>query len=327
MRYIYEPIKKYLSVWKINENGSLVYRPGGWDWGDWGENIDFVLIQHGWYLLTTQTMAKIADLIGKPEEAARFREIAGKMTSYLNSPECWNGSEYRHKNYQKLTDDRANALMVISGVADSSKFEKISKVFRQQYHSSPWMEKFVLESLIQMGRQDESLARMKKRFQGMAESKYSTLWEIWNYDTTPGAEHGNSGYNHGWGGCPLILLSEYYAGIAPVEGEPNAYKIEPNLCGLKWIRTVFPVLHGRYELAVTETQSAFSIDLKIPDDYQARIVIPMYSKSSVIECNGTQIYKNETPGELPSGLEYVSSNKNELVLRASSGNFEIITTK
>ena len=121
LRYIYEPVKKYLSVWKFNKNGSLVYRPGGWDWGDWGDNIDFVLIQNGWYLLTCQTMVKIADLIGKTEDAKKYREIITKMKAYLNSVDCWNGNEYRHKDYKKLTDDRANSLMVMAGVAPRPK--------------------------------------------------------------------------------------------------------------------------------------------------------------------------------------------------------------
>jgi hypothetical protein len=64
VHHVYPALKKYLALWKIGANGQLVYREGGWNWGDWGENIDFVLIQHGWYLLALQTAAKMALLSG-----------------------------------------------------------------------------------------------------------------------------------------------------------------------------------------------------------------------------------------------------------------------
>ena len=86
----------------------------------------------------------------------------------------------------------------------------------------------------------------------MVNSKYSTLWELWSYDESEGAEHGNSGYNHGWAGGPLILLSKYFAGFVPDEKLSNTYQICPDLSVLTNIKAEFPVKEGILALNASE---------------------------------------------------------------------------
>lgn len=285
LKEIYEPFKKYIALWTLKDNGQLVYRPGGWDWGDWGENVDLVLVQHGWYLKCIQTLEKIANLLEKSNEAAIYNERSEKMVAFLNSPDCWNGDSYRFSSYNGQTDDRANALMVYTGVADTSKWEKLKAVFATQFHASPYMEKYVLESLIIMGEPALALQRMKTRFQPMVNSKYSTLWELWTYDESEGAEHGNSGYNHGWAGGPLILLSKYFAGIVPDEKLPNTYRVCPNLSVLKNIFAEFPTKEGMLTLNVSENY----MEVSIPSNASAILSVV---KGNEIFLNDHLIYKN-----------------------------------
>ena len=246
--YVYPALKKYLALWTIQSNGQLIYRPGGWDWGDWGNNKDLVLIQHGWYLLATETASNIAGLLQYDDDKKVFDAHASLLKNFLNSKDCWNGSSYRYKDYKDSTDDRANALMVIAGVAGDAKYEALTKVFLSEMHASPWMEKFVLESLIKMNKPEMALSRMKLRYKEMAESPLTTLWEIWEHNE--GEVHGNSGYNHGWAGGPLVLLSQYYAGIVPDSFEVNSYIIKPMLSELNFIKTKMPVKHGMIEMEI-----------------------------------------------------------------------------
>ena len=272
VKHVYPAMRKYLAVWQMEENGQLIYRKGGWDWGDWGEHIDFVLIQHGWYLLALQTAAKIAVLIGEEADHELFSKKINQLKSFLNSPDCWNGKAYRHKDYKKETDDRANALMVMSGVADSSKWNLITDVFSKEEHASPWMEKLVLESLIKMHQPELALLRMKKRYKAMVESRLTTLWESWEHKE--GVVHGNSGYNHGWAGGPLILLSQYYAGIFPDETKANAYVIRPMLAGLHSIKTNMPTRNGNMQLSIQQSRLLFQLSCTVPKGLSATIGLP-----------------------------------------------------
>jgi hypothetical protein len=262
VRKIYPAFRKYLLLWDLQPNGQLVYRKGGWDWGDWGENKDLVLIQHGWYVLAAQTAARVAALLGMEADKKMFRLRIGSLKQFLNSSDCWNGTAYRHKHYQGATDDRANALMVMSGVAERPKWDAVTQVFLKEEHASPYMEKFVLESLIKMEKPELALSRMKKRFREMVENPLTTLWEIWEYK--PGEAHGNSGYNHGWSGGPLVLLSQYYAGLAPDEEKQDQWVIKPRFAGLKNIEASVPTTRGLLTVSMRKRKDALLSSYVVP---------------------------------------------------------------
>ena len=59
------------------------------------------------------------------------------------------------------TDDRVQALAVISGIADETKYKRILNLFKTQFHASPYMEKYVMEALFVMGEGEYALERTK----------------------------------------------------------------------------------------------------------------------------------------------------------------------
>ncbi|CAA9282696.1 MAG: GH78 / CBM67 [uncultured Cytophagales bacterium] len=315
LRQVYPALRKYLQLWQLQPNGQLVYRQGGWDWGDWGENQDFVLIQHGWYLRALQTASRVAALLGEAGDGADYGKRIAALRGFLNGPDCWNGRAYHHKAHQGLTDDRANALMVVAGVADSTKWEAVAGVFRQSEHASPWMEKFVLESLFLMGKPGQALDRMRRRFGPMTASPLSTLWEIWRHE--PGEEHGNSGYNHGWAGGPLVLLSEYVAGIAP-DARPGTYVVVPTLAGLDGLRTAFPTPKGLLEVAVRREPDGLTIAVKVPPGTSVRVGMPAEGKRLVsLTHNGKGI---ALPAGSPGSRTFVEAGPGEHTFTGRPGN-------
>lgn len=285
LKLVYPALKKYLALWIIQNNGQLIYRKGGWDWGDWGDNKDFILIQHGWYLIATQTALKIAQLFQQNEDADYFLKRIELLKNFLNSTDCWNGQVYRHKDYMGETDDRANALMVLSGVADSTKYPLLTHLFTRSMYASPWMEQFVLQSLIKMKQPGMALSRMKLRYKDMVENRLTTLWEIW--DHKDGEVHGNSGYNHGWSGGPLILLASYFAGINPNPAVENSWVIQPDLAGLKSIKIIVPVKQGLLKLDHAMNESSLSLKVDLPEAVMASIAVPkaIYRINQLL-CNG-----------------------------------------
>ena len=92
-------------------------------------------------------------------------------------------------------------------------FPAILKVFRQEEHASPYMEKYVFEAMVKMGHTSEALLRHKKRFASMVNNpQFSTLFEGWGI--------GNEGFgggtiNHSWSGGGLTVLAKEIAGIKP----------------------------------------------------------------------------------------------------------------
>ena len=317
IKIIYDGMRKYLALWKQNENGSLEYRPGGWDWGDWGNNQDRMLIQHGWYLLAMQAAQKMASVLNFPEQEKEYERKIKLMTLYLNSPECWDGKQYRYHKYTEATDDRVNALFVLSGVADSSKWNNITAVLSSQFHSSPWMEKFVIESLFKMNKAEYALQRMKQRYRTMVDSEYSTLWEMWKVE--PG-----KGYNHGWAGGPLTLLSQFIGGISPDEKKPSFYNIIPFPAKLKEAETVVNVREGILSSSWQNTKEKFTTTANIPQGAKALIGIPKkdvpYRK---IFCNGKLFWLNGKNQPNQGNLKIAGENPTHYLIDLGSGKWKI----
>ena len=69
----------------------------------------------------------MAEELGYTEDATLFRSTMERVKEGYNK--CWNGYAYRHPSYQESTDDRVQALAVISGIADETKYKRILNLF------------------------------------------------------------------------------------------------------------------------------------------------------------------------------------------------------
>ena len=203
----YPAIKKYLSLFKLGEDGLVVHRTGGWDWADWGNNIDVPLLDNAWYVMAMQSVATMATIAGDDIAA---KEMHGKCSIIKKrfNQKFWKGTYYRSPGYTANTDERGNALAVLAGIAESEKFAAVKRFLETSFNASPYMEKYVLESLLKMKETEAALQRMKYRYSKMVNDSTTTLWELFDKEE-------ESSNNHAWTGGPLTLLCQYVAGVAP----------------------------------------------------------------------------------------------------------------
>ncbi|MFD0861420.1 alpha-L-rhamnosidase C-terminal domain-containing protein [Sungkyunkwania multivorans] len=287
---IYEPVKRYLSLWKLREDGTVNVRKGGWTWGDWGQNRDIPLLMNTQYYLALKGYAKLSEAVGKQNEADSVYHLMKGFKTAFNT-KFWKGNHYRSMNYKGATDDRSQGLAVVSGLADKDKYDPIYKVLQTEMHASPYMEKYVLEALFMMGHDDFALQRMKQRFSKMVlNTTYSTLWEGWGI----GAEgFGGGTTNHGWSGGGLTLLYQYATGIRPTSPGWNTFQIKPQPGPLKHIRAVVPSIKGDIRVELKNEES-FILKVEIPKGTKASVYLPSSFKK--VEVNKTGMaYTEEGP--------------------------------
>ena len=228
IREVYPAVKRYLAVWETDSSGLVVPRKGGWTWGDWGDNKDMPLIFNGWYYLALDGMARLADRAGDAGNALEARVRMNKLAQAFND-RFWTGSAYRSPGHTGPPDDRGQALAVVAGIVPEAYHPKLRRVFREQRHASPYFEKYVEEALFRMGYADDALVRMKDRFGPMVNGPGTTLWEGWEIGS---AKYGGGTDNHAWSGGGLTLLSQYVAGITPLEPGYTRVRIRPQLGSL-----------------------------------------------------------------------------------------------
>jgi len=290
---VYDAVKRYLDIWKLDENGVLVKRmtdadSKGWYWGDWGTNVDKDLLMNEWYYLALKGYKNMSELLGKEAQVNWANTRMAHFKKAFNST-FWKGNQYRSYLYKDDIDDRGQALAVVAGLADTGKYKAIYKLLKTQEYASPYMEKYVCEALFQMGKSEYGLERLKKRFQPMVDSKdHTTLFEGWGVGRNG---YGGGSTNHAWSGGGLTILAQYVCGLYPLEPAWKKFRVKPDLAGLKYAATGNETIAGKVSVKITKTKSGMDIKLTVPDGSEAVVYIPVKEKTVII--NGEKVKSNE----------------------------------
>lgn len=284
IKAVYPNVRKYIHVWKLDEGGLVIPRKGGWTWGDWGDNKDLVLLYNLWYSLALKGFHNMADLLGEKDDSQWACQTNERLKRAFHA-KFWNGIFYMSPDYKDEPDDRSQALAIVAGILPESEYSVIRPFFKQQYHASPYMEKYVLEALCLMGYHEDALERMRKRYNDMVESNLTTLWEGWGIGSKG---FGGGSYNHAWSGGSLTILSQYFAGIYPVKPAFKEFVISPAWNCFKEMHAVTPTKWGDIELCVTNSSAGIIAEVKIPRKTKGHIVMPDKIKKFCI--NGKEKY-------------------------------------
>lgn len=284
LKKVYPGVKKYLNVWKLDQNGILIDRitentKTTWYWGDWGVNVDKKLLINAWYFLALKGYHLMASALGDQNEVSWSQEAMVDFKEAFNQF-FWDGHSYKSPNNMAEADDRAQALAVVSGLAEVDQYDALYKVFLSQEFSSPYMEKYVCEALFQMGQEEYALKRLKKRFKFMVESKeHTTLFEGWGAGKDG---FGGGSTNHAWSGGGLTILSQYVCGLYPIAPGWKKFRVKPNLAGLSYAKTGNITMAGKVAIALKKISKGMEIKLTVPDQSEAFLFVPVAYKKVYI---------------------------------------------
>ena len=205
---------EYLKLFEM-ENGLPKYRPGSWTWNDWGSYIDNNLLQAGFYYYALRLTKELVTSLKMNDDISFINERMASMESkYHDAYYTENGFKSSSSNY---VDDRANALLALSGLAKASDYETIINVLTKTREASPFCEKYVLEALCKMGRVDLAKERMLLRYDAMIKDSKDTLYE--KFDITDGT------FNHAWTSGPIYIINRYIAGLKPTKPGFKEYSL------------------------------------------------------------------------------------------------------
>ena len=275
---VYNASLDYLKLWEIGENNLVVHRGGSWDWPDWGNKADMTAIENAWVyyaLSATEEMAQILEENDDIPFIKERKEIIKKGYSSL-----WIEDGFKSED-AKEPDDRANALAVLSGLANDEQYATIKNVLTTTKNSSPYMEYYVLEALCKMGEYEAAYDRIKDRYNDMMCEDYSTLWEFW--DAWRGTK------NHAWSGGPLVIMSKHFAGITPLNSGYEKVKIEPQYALSDIMSCTVPSVKGLITLDYKNTDGDYIINLTLPQDMNAVLYVPT---DATVNINSKAYYQN-----------------------------------
>ncbi len=270
IEFAYPYVRRYLDVFSLDADGLVKIRYGSeiWNWGDWGSYNDLVLIFSGWYYMALESAARMAALTGNDADVASYRERQGCVAAGFEK--CWNGSYYRHRDHVGRTDDRVQALAVVSGIAGSDKYDAIFSTLQQEENASPYMEKYVLEALFKMGHGDYALQRFQRRFSPMVDdAAHCTLYEGWNPDS-----YGTGTVNHAWSGGPLTVVASQVCGIRVTAPGFAEFEVAPAECGIDRWSISFPTVAGTVAASRVPRGDGCLLKVTVPEGSAAVVRAP-----------------------------------------------------
>ncbi|MEP1490176.1 MAG: alpha-L-rhamnosidase C-terminal domain-containing protein [Algibacter sp.] len=320
---IYDGVHRYLKLWKINEKGNLIFRKGDWTWGDWGEEKDMELIFNGFYYLALKGAANMANALEKSSDVEAYTQAMEAFKIAYNKS-FWTGTSYRHPDYKGKTDDRSQALAVVSGLADKDKYPALLNVFKTEEHASPYTEKYVLEALFQMGYGNFGLERMRKRFNFMVNHPdYTTLFEGWEIANN---SFGGGTVNHAWSGGGLTILSQYLCGVSPTEPGYSVFKVTPQPCNIKHASAKIASVMGLIETSFENNSDNFKLSVNAPKNTNALVGIPAKNYGT-ITLNGIEVWKQGQSISNKNILKYEGLVDGYFLFRMPEGSWKFEASK
>ena len=272
---VYDRMKKYLhEVWQLDENGIPVYRKGGWDWPDADSPVDRFALMPCLYYLALKSELEFAGMLGRTDDASMIESVMTRLKDSYNRL-FWTGNGYRSPSYKDRTDDRPQAMAVLSGIASEEKYPVISEILKTTDMASTYMEKYMVEALFVMGKSSDALDRMKRRMPKIMDDRSSTLYEHWNWTNSS---------NHAWSGANIILLSQKVCGVAPLTPGFRTFSIRPQMGWLRRASTSFDTKYGTIKVSLTRKSSksgTATLTVDVPSGTEAHVVLPN-SKTAVL---------------------------------------------
>ena len=295
-------------------------------WFDWGKDIkDTSVIENCFEYIDLGTLEKIAKVTG---HAADIPEIEARRAAIQASfnQKYWKGKWYQSSDVA-TPDDRANAMAVNAGLAEPEKWESIYRnVLSTTTYSSSFFDRWVVEALCKMGKQEKALARMSTRYRTMIQSPITTLWEHydrWWASWIDAFDEGSS-LNHGWN-PPAIVLSKDIAGIQPTEPGWTQFEVMPGEAHLTSIKVVVPTVKGKIPVEIAKSGTEYRVTVTAPAGTTAIVGIPMgsFSRLDSISANGRLVWDGQY-ARGPKGVKAVGIEDDYVKFSVPTGTWSFI---
>ena len=248
LRLAFAPSVKYLQLWEIDGGGLVSKRAGDWYWFDHLNNNDERVMENAWYYSALKFALYTA---GEINDHSRDSFLNGRINSIKDNFDkaFWKGNRYASSVF---TDERANALAVLAGLASADKHTYIRDVLISTFNCTAYMEGYVCEALCVMGYNELAYRRLMSRYYNLIQNENGTLWEDFFILGTR---------NHAWTGAPLTLFYKYFAGINTTD-HMKTITVKPDFSILK-----------RYKFALDVGGKKLSVDARLDKDGKAAIKI------------------------------------------------------
>jgi alpha-L-rhamnosidase len=268
----------------------------GFHWGEWlepgaetGPMDQFVAADKGdvataFYAYSTGLMARIASVIGRPDEAQRYARLSERVRA------AWQ-AEYVDATGRLTPDTQANHVralafdLVPTDTRPLVAQRLVELIDEADHHlatgflSTPYL----LPVLADTGHLDVAYALLfqdsEPSWLVMVDRGSTTVWERWDGVSAEGAP--SESLNHYSKGAVISFLHRYVAGIQQLEPAYRRFRVRPRPGGrLTCAEASHDSPYGRIESGWRVSGDAFELRVVVPAGTEAEIVLPDGTRST-----------------------------------------------
>jgi alpha-L-rhamnosidase len=271
------------------------------------------------YYQNVRDAERIAEAIGRPEEAARLKQLGDDIRrrfneafldpatgKYHTGTQC-NQAFALHLNLAPVNHRDAVLGALVDDIMKTNDGHLTTGIFGTNY---------MLQALSELGRTDVAYTvANQKDFPGwnfMFEHGATTLWETWKESDNVYSR------NHPMFGSVAAWMFEYLAGIRPARETVgfDRFFIAPRPVGdLQWVRAHYDSVRGRIESNWKRDGDATEYEVLVPPNSEALVFLPAASVDAVTE-SGKPIDQVDTVAPVENAPPGV------VLLRTTAGRYQ-----
>jgi alpha-L-rhamnosidase len=328
----YEGMKAWV-LYMQRQSRDDIYEWGDGEWGGFG---DWVPVENSptkpiggiYYYFTSHLMSKIANILGKKDDAAFFDSLSVRIaTAYHNKYFLHDEGEYIGKT------QTANLLPLAVGIVPQDLRKSVAgkiaqnAIARNNHLTTGFLgTKYLLPILSDYGYHDVAFEiAVQKSYPSwgyMIEQGATTMWELWNSDTEK--PEGMNSRNHFAYGSVGEWYYSHLAGIKPVAEYPGFKKsiVAPKPVGdLTWVKADVGTIYGKLSSHWELKDNELLLNVRIPANTTSQIVLPKTSgkRYRLLE-NRQPVYENGSfRNKLFSGYR---ETEEEIIFQIPAGNWQ-----
>lgn len=266
------------------------------------------LVATAYLYRTTNELARIAELLGHDEDAARFQRL------HENT-----GAAFRREFVTpsgRVVDEAPTsyALAIVFGLLDEPQAVRagdrlVTRVADAGFTISTGFAgtPHILDALVQTGHADVAyrllLQQRSPSFFYPVTSGATTIWERWDAVRADGTLHPSSmtSLNHYAFGSVADWMHRTIGGLSALAPGYSRVRIAPQLTEAITSASVrHDTARGLVEVSWTRDASLFDLEVTLPDGVTALVTLPDHPESSELEIgSGTHLWSYELPHEEP----------------------------
>lgn len=284
----YDSIRKYVDLLHSANPDHLWLKRRNNDFGDWvpaGERTNKDLIASAYLAYDTRLLSKMAEALGKTEDARRYAALADVTRDAFNGR--FLGPDGRYTGDTQTAYAMAIAFDLVPAARRAQVADRLREsVARRGFTLGTGFigTALLLPALSETGQSDIAYRLLTNtRYPSwgyMIEKGATTIWELWNSDTEG---PGMNSRNHFAFGSVAEWMQRYLGGIDLDPSVPGYRKflIRPQVGGpLSFARAEYDSHYGTIRSGWTRSGSGYTVRVSVPVNTTARVVLPRGAAST-----------------------------------------------